>query len=179
LRPHDLPAVSKPTNGIVEIVTMPPGAEPRLPDGFSAALVPAKGMHKPRVIRVAPNGDLFVADTMFNSVHVLRIPAGRATPEQDTVFASGLKQPYGIAFYPPGPNPQWVYVANSDSVVRFRYQNGDLEAAGPSSASSTVSPRRITTRATSSSRLTGAGCSCRSAPDRTWRWTCFPSRTGP
>jgi glucose/arabinose dehydrogenase len=129
LRPHDLPAVSKPTNGMAEIVAMPAGAEPRLPDGFSAALVPATGVRKPRVIRVAPNGDVFVADSMFNSVHVLRIPAGRATPEKDTIFASGLKQPYGIAFYPLGPNPQWVYIANSDSVVRFRYTNGDLEAA--------------------------------------------------
>ena len=40
----------------------------------------------------------------------------------------GLNQPYGIAFYPPGDNPQWVYVGNTDSVVRFPYQNGDLKA---------------------------------------------------
>jgi glucose/arabinose dehydrogenase len=46
------------------------------------------------------------------------------------IFASGLKQPYGIAFYPLGPNPRWVYVANSDGVVRFPYKNGDLEATG-------------------------------------------------
>jgi glucose/arabinose dehydrogenase len=46
------------------------------------------------------------------------------------VYAGGLSQPFGIAFYPPGPNPEWIYIANSDSVVRFRYTNGDLKAAG-------------------------------------------------
>jgi glucose/arabinose dehydrogenase len=82
------------------------------------------------VIRVAPNGDLFVADSMVGTVHVLRIPAGQAVPEKDAVFARGLQQPFGIAFYPLGPNPQWVYIANSDGVVRFRYKNGDLVATG-------------------------------------------------
>jgi glucose/arabinose dehydrogenase len=67
---------------------------------------------------------------MFGSVHVLRIPAGRAKPARHAVFASGLQQPFGIAFYPLGPNPKWVYIATSDGVVRFRYKNGDLEATG-------------------------------------------------
>ena len=40
-------------------------------------------------------------------------------------------RPFGIAFYPPGPIPQWVYVANTDSVVRFPYRSGDLKARGP------------------------------------------------
>jgi glucose/arabinose dehydrogenase len=130
LRPQDLPAIAKPTYGEAEVVAMPAGAGPQLPDGFSAELVPTSGLHKPRVIRVAPNGDVFVADSMFDAVHVLRIPAGRARPEKETVYASGLRQPFGIAFYPLGPNPQWVYIANSDGVVRFRYKNGDLEATG-------------------------------------------------
>ena len=60
-------------------------------DGFTAELV-TTDPHKPRVIRVAPNGDLFVADSMFNSVRVLRVPAGSAKPEKDEVFASGLKR---------------------------------------------------------------------------------------
>jgi len=128
LTPQDLPAIAKPTYGPAEVVAMPAGAGPQVPDGFSAELVATSGLHKPRVMRVAPNGDLFVADSMFGSVHVLRIPSGRAKPEKEAVFASGLKQPFGIAFYPPGPNPQWVYIADSDGVVRFHYKNGDLEA---------------------------------------------------
>src|ERR1700675_1303608 len=126
---QDLPAIAKPTYGVAQVVAMPAGARPQVPDGFSAELV-TSDLHKPRVIRVAPNGDLFVADTMFGSVHVLRVPAGSAKPEKHEVFASGLQQPFGIAFYPLGPNPQWVYIANSDGVVRFPYKNGDLEATG-------------------------------------------------
>jgi glucose/arabinose dehydrogenase len=88
------------------------------------------GLAGPRVIRVAPNGDLFVADSASNTVRVLRVPAGSAKPARSEVFATGLYQPFGIAFYPPGPNPEWVYVANSDSVVRYPYKNGDLTATG-------------------------------------------------
>ena len=116
--------------------------------------------HKPRVIRTAPNGDLFVADSMFNSVRVLRVPAGSAKPERNEVFASGLKQPYGIAFYPLGPNPRWVYVANSDGVVRFPYKNGDLVATASRSASSKEFPGCITMGGTSPSRPMASGCSC-------------------
>ena len=39
--------------------------------------------------------------------------------------------PFGIAFYPPGPNPTHVYIGNTDSVVRFPYQYGDTKASGP------------------------------------------------
>jgi glucose/arabinose dehydrogenase len=126
---QDLPPIAKPTYGVAQVVPMPAGARPQVPEGFSAELVMTDS-HKPRVIRVAPNGDLFVADSMFNSVRVLRVPAGSAKLEKDVVFAGGLKQPYGIAFYPLGPNPRWVYVANSDGVVRFPYKNGDLVATG-------------------------------------------------
>jgi glucose/arabinose dehydrogenase len=47
-----------------------------------------------------------------------------------SVFASGLNQPYGINFYPPGPNPQWVYVGQTDAVLRFAYHSGDMRATG-------------------------------------------------
>ncbi len=129
LRAQDLPAISKSTYGAAQVVPVPAGAQPQVPDGFKAERV-TTDTHKPRVIRVAPNGDLFVADSMFNSVRVLRVPAGSAKPEKEEVFASGLKQPYGIAFHPLGPNPRWVYVANADGVVRFPYKNGDLTAGG-------------------------------------------------
>jgi glucose/arabinose dehydrogenase len=129
IRPQDLPPVSTPTYGVAQVVAMPAGARPQLPDGFSAELV-TRDLRNARVIRVAPNGDLFVASSMSNTVHVLRIPAGSAKPQQLTVFASGLPQAFGIAFYPLGPNPQWVYVATSDGVVRFPYRNGDLKATG-------------------------------------------------
>jgi glucose/arabinose dehydrogenase len=126
---QDLPPISTPTYGLAQVVAIPPGARPQVPDGFSVERV-TPDLPNARVIRVAPNGDLFVASSMTNSVHVLRIPARSATPEKVTLFASGLQQPFGIAFYPLGPNPRWVYVANSDGVVRFPYKNGDLTATG-------------------------------------------------
>ena len=129
LTPQDLPPVSTPTYGLAQVVPMPAGARPQVPAGFSIERVTAD-LPNARVIRVAPNGDLFVASSMSNSVHVLRVPAGSAKPERVAVFASGLQQPFGIAFYPLGPNPRWVYVANTDGVIRFPYRNGDLTASG-------------------------------------------------
>ena len=127
---QDLPPVSKPTDGTApQVVPMPAGARPQVPDGFSVELV-TPALRNARVIRVAPNGDLFVAASMSNSVHVLRFPPGSARPEQVAVFARGLPQAYGIAFYPLGPNPRWIYIAVSDGLVRFPYRNGDLTATG-------------------------------------------------
>ncbi len=75
LTARDLPAVLKPTTGQAEVVPMPPNARPQVPDGFKAELV-TTDTHKPRVIRAAPNGDLFVADSMFGSVRVRVCPWG-------------------------------------------------------------------------------------------------------
>jgi glucose/arabinose dehydrogenase len=127
IKPQDLPPVGKSTPNFSEVAPMPPGARPRVPPGFLVEMV-ASGYAGPRAIRVAPNGDLFVADSASNTIHVLRVPSGTAAPTKDEIFARGLNQPFGIAFYPLGPNPEWVYVANSDGVVRFPYKNGDLVA---------------------------------------------------
>jgi mono/diheme cytochrome c family protein len=115
--------------GLGPVVPIPTGSRPQVPDGFSVEPV-TSALRKPRVIREAPNGDLFVADTMFNAVHVLRISPGGAMPARDEIFARGLKHPFGIAFYPLGSDPRWVYIANSDGVVRYRYTNGQLKATG-------------------------------------------------
>jgi glucose/arabinose dehydrogenase len=125
----DQPPIGKEAKNFTEKVPMPQGAMPKVPPGFTVELV-AAGLTTPRVIRTAPNGDLFVAEKESNAVRVLRVPSGSAKPTENEVFASGLSQPYGIAFYPAGPNPEWVYVANDDGVVRFRYKSGDLKAAG-------------------------------------------------
>jgi glucose/arabinose dehydrogenase len=82
-------------------------------------------------MRTAPNGDIFVAETRAGRIHVLRAPDGADQPSESSVFAEGLSGPFGIAFYPLGDNPQWVYVGNLNSVVRYPYHNGDLKATGP------------------------------------------------
>jgi glucose/arabinose dehydrogenase len=131
IQPQDLPepyGTKSASNG-ADVAARPKDAKPLLPPGFSAELV-ASGIDNPRVVRVAPNGDLFVADSDANQVRVYRLGKDSAKPAEHGIFAGRLNQPYGIAFYPPGNDPQWVYVANSDSVVRFPYRAGDLKAAG-------------------------------------------------
>ncbi len=86
----------------------------------------------PRLIRFAPNGDLFLADSQAGTVFVLRGvgPDGKAQTIEK--FATGLDHPFGIAFYPLGPNPQWVYIGNATTIARFPYHKGDIHAtAGP------------------------------------------------
>ncbi|HEX3822128.1 MAG TPA: sorbosone dehydrogenase family protein [Candidatus Sulfotelmatobacter sp.] len=91
---------------------------------------PDKGtFRQPRLIREAPNGDLFVADSGGGIIFVLRGITSDGKAAQIERFATGLDHPFGIAFYP-ADNPKFVYVANTTSVVRFAYQSGDLHASG-------------------------------------------------
>ena len=131
IRSQDLPepGATRPSSNRAGRAAASSDTRPQVPQGFTAEFV-AEGFRQPRVIRTAPNGDLFVAESRANRIRVLRIPEGSAKPEVDEVFTSGLDRPYGIAFYPPGPDPQWVYVANEGSVVRFPYKTGDLIASG-------------------------------------------------
>src|SRR5262249_56559243 len=46
-------------------------------------------------------------------------------------YAADLPLPYGIAFFPLGGDPEFVYIGNTNSVVRFPYRNGDLTLRGP------------------------------------------------
>jgi glucose/arabinose dehydrogenase len=114
-----------------EVVQRPANAWPKAPAGFKVQLY-VTGLNNPRLIRTAPNGDFFVAESEAGDIKVFRGITGAGRPTESQVFVTGLKQPYGIAFYPPGPDPQWIYVGNTDSVVRFPYKNGDLKASGPS-----------------------------------------------
>ena len=101
-----------------------------VPPGFTVKLF-AKNLLNARCLRVAPNGDVFLAETGANRIHVFRAADGADTPTVDQVYATGVDLPFGIAFYPPGPNPQWLYVANNNAIVRFPYHSGDVTASGP------------------------------------------------
>jgi glucose/arabinose dehydrogenase len=111
------------------IVVRPAGAAPRVPPGFDAALF-ATGLDQPRTLRTAPNGDIFVAESGAGQVRVLRAADGAAKPATIATFVSGLDLPFGIAFWPPGPAPRFVYIAETSRVVRYPYQSGDLRPSG-------------------------------------------------
>lgn len=112
-----------------KVVPRPDGAELSVPAGFKVRPF-ATGLSGPRLLRVAPNGDIFIAETNAKRVRVLRATDGAEAPSQNEVFAEGVDRPFGIAFYPAGEDPQWVYVAENNAVMRFPYRKGDLKARG-------------------------------------------------
>lgn len=127
----DLPqpyATQSAENG-AHIVPRPANMWPKTLPGFKVQQY-ATGLDNPRLIIKAPNGDLFVAESKPGDIRVFRGVTKDSKPEKSDVFATGLNMPFGIAFYPPGPNPKWVYVGNTGSVVRFPYHNGDMKATG-------------------------------------------------
>jgi glucose/arabinose dehydrogenase len=111
------------------MVPRPANAWPVAPKGFKVELY-ATGLDNPRLLRVAPNGDLFLAESASGRIRVFRGVTGDGKAQQTSVFAEGLHQPFGIAFYPSGPNPKYVYIGDTDGIVRFPYENGDLKARG-------------------------------------------------
>ena len=128
---QDLPSPTpqQSASNSAEHVDMPKDPQLQLPNGFKATMI-ASGINNPRAIRFAPNGDLFVADSKTNQILVYRFDKAFSQITSKAAFAKDLHQPYGIAFYPPGPNPNWVYIANSNSVVRFPYNADSLRAEG-------------------------------------------------
>src|ERR1700723_4796609 len=135
-------------NGPV-VVNRPEGVWPIAPAGFKVQLYAGgdgatpmqrsennKQIHPPtsgtfvmpRIIRTAPNGDLFVADSQAGSILVLRGVTSAGKAATISTYTTGLDHPFGIAFYPSGAQPQWIYVGNATTVIRFAYKSGDLKA---------------------------------------------------
>jgi glucose/arabinose dehydrogenase len=123
------PAPDQSVDNGPSVVSRPPNAWPIAPKGFKVELY-ATGLDNPRLLRVAPNGDLFLAESATGKIKVFRGVTPDGKPQQTSVFAEGLHQPFGIAFYPSGPDPKYVYIGNTDGIVRFPYHNGDLKARG-------------------------------------------------
>jgi glucose/arabinose dehydrogenase len=145
IRPQDIPEpyATGAAASRAELKPLPAGTGPQLPPGFKAEII-AKDLNTPRVIRVAPDGTIFVAEsggrndfaisedgeyiTGKGSVRAIRLKPDGTT--ESATFAGDLARPYGIAFWPLGPNPQYVYVGETGRVVRYPYKPGSLTAAG-------------------------------------------------
>jgi glucose/arabinose dehydrogenase len=111
-----------------KLAPRPEGALPVVPPGFKIGIF-ASDTGKGRLPARAPNGDIFLAETSKGQIRVLRSSNGE-TADTVSVFATGLTRPYGMAFYPSGANPKYLYVANVNSIVRIPYASGDLKARG-------------------------------------------------
>ena len=108
-----------------KVIPQPENAKLNVPKGFKVNVYAEGGFTYPRWMALAPNGDVFVADSRANSVIVLRDTDKDGKADQRFVFSSKLAQPFGMAFH-----KGWFYVANTDSVVRFAYKSGQTEASG-------------------------------------------------
>ena len=113
------------------VARRPANTRLQVPPGFKVNLY-ADGFRDPRFLLTAPNGDIFVVESRANRIKVLRDTKGSGRPDvAETFVDQGLNKPFGIAFCPPGNDPQYLYVANTDGIIRFPYRNGDLKARGP------------------------------------------------
>src|SRR5919108_4201738 len=137
----DPPAVNFAT-----VVGWKPGETPRAPAGFAVSLF-ADGLDNPRWLYVLPNGDVLVAESRTeklagdippamiegltragqlgksaNRITLLRDSDGDGHAEIRQVFAANLNMPFGMWL-----GGEYLYVANTDGVVRFRYNAGDRQ----------------------------------------------------
>jgi glucose/arabinose dehydrogenase/cytochrome c2 len=120
-------ATASARNG-AKLVEKPAGAQLAVPEGFEVNVF-ARGLVGPRTMRQAPNGDIFIAETRAGRIRVMRpSPDGAAAAAIDT-YATGLVGPFGMQFYPAGPHPRWLYVAETNRVVRYAYARGDSKAS--------------------------------------------------
>jgi glucose/arabinose dehydrogenase len=142
------PFATESSGNFPRVVAPPDDAMPKVPSGFKVEKF-AVELDGPRLLRVAPNGDIFIAESHADRIRLVRVADTSSKPDRIDVFAAGLNEPFGIAFWPPGPNPKFVYVGNTGSVVRFPYQVGDLHARGPAEV--------VVPNLPSGGRLTGGG----------------------
>lgn len=125
--PADLPPpfATKSAFRASRAVAQPTGARLSVPKGFRINVFAEGDFRNPRWMALAPNGDVFLSDARANAIIVLRDKDKDGVAEERFTFADNLSQPFGMAFY-----KDWFYVANTDSVVRFRYTSGQTRAEG-------------------------------------------------
>ena len=139
-----------PTVNIAPAVGWPAGLTPQAAPGTQVQAF-AEGLDHPRWLYVLPNGDVLVAESnapprpddvpglkgwvmrlvmgragadtpSANRITLLRDADGDGRVDQRSVLLSGLNSPFGMALV-----GDWLYVANTDAVLRFPYRRGDLQ----------------------------------------------------
>lgn len=119
-KPYATPAVDNTS----ELVPRPAGAVPKAPDGFAVSVF-AADVPNARWITVAPNGDVFLAESDSGKVVVLRPSPDGTRAARISTYASGFAQPHGLAIHDGA-----LYVADTKSLWRLRYVEGALKSTG-------------------------------------------------
>ncbi len=92
------------------VISRPPGARLRVPEGFEVTLF-AEGLQHPRAMVVADDGTVFVAEPNAGQITRLEDVDGDGLAESITAFAHGFRLPSGLAF-----NEGGLYVADERAV---------------------------------------------------------------
>src|SRR5438477_3632049 len=108
------PFSTKSATNAPEDSTPPKGFLPTAPAGFKVNIF-ADQFDEPRWLIVAPNNDVYLADTHGGSIYVLRDPKNTGGAQERVTWAEGLDQPFGIAFH-----DNYVYVGDTNAVLRFK-----------------------------------------------------------
>lgn len=109
------------------VLPRPAGAEIKVPEGFKVDTF-ATDLSAPRGMIVAANGDVLIVETTSGRIKVMRPSADNSRAETISVFAQGMLQPLGLSLYPSAANPEWLYVAENNRVIRYAYNTGDTLA---------------------------------------------------
>jgi glucose/arabinose dehydrogenase len=127
IKPSQLPApfATRSASNSPDVVPKPPNANLKLPPGFQINTWAEGDMENPRWLALAPNGDVFVADSRSGRILLFRDAHNRGKVEERFVFASDLRRPFGMAF-----QDKFLYVGDTDAVVRFTYRPGQTKAEG-------------------------------------------------
>ncbi len=125
IKPQDLPKpfATESVRNSSKVIPQPKNAVLNVPKGFKINVFAEGDFRYPRMMALAPNGDVFVADSRANAIIVLRDKNKDGVAEERFTFTENVSQPFGMAF-----NGDWFYVANTDSVVRFKYKSGQTKA---------------------------------------------------
>ena len=107
------------------VIPKPEGAELTLPPGFKVDVFDEGELQNPRQLALAPNGDVFVAESQPGRISILRDSNNDGRVDERFVFATGLTRPFGLAFW-----RDYLYVGNTNGVVRFKYKAGQTKAEG-------------------------------------------------
>jgi glucose/arabinose dehydrogenase len=121
------PFVTPSVRNSPRVVDRPANGKAAVPPGFKFDVF-ASGLRGPRRMVVAANGDVLITETQGGRVSVMRPSSDSSKAASVTVFADGLRQPFGITLYPDAKNAKWVYVGETHRIVRYAYKTGDQKA---------------------------------------------------
>src|SRR5260370_33931815 len=129
IKPSDLPTpkLENEVNNSPRVIPKPEGAKLSLPPGFEVATFAEGGFTRPRWMALAPNGDVFLADSdAAGKIIILRDTNHDGVADERFTFAENQLQPFGVAFW-----KDYLYVGNTNAIVRFHYRPGQTKADGP------------------------------------------------